>query len=72
MDVATLADDIQESQCPALRKAQESLDEGITAIATRQKRIKLVDRSEFGWNVVVLYEQDELADDSEDEKKIYI
>ena len=51
-DIATLADDIQEAQRPALRKAQESLDEGITAITTRKKRIKLEDHSEFGWNMV--------------------
>ena len=32
--------------------------------------IKLADRSEAGWLVVEEYESDELAEDSEDDKKI--
>ncbi len=47
-----------------LKKAKE-------ALAHRQKLIHLADRSELVWAVVEEYEADELADDSDDEKKIY-
>ena len=33
--------------------------------------IKLVDKSEFGWATVNEYLSDELASDSDDEKRIY-
>ena len=33
--------------------------------------IKMADRSEYGWAVVAEYEADELAVDSDDEKRIY-
>ena len=46
------------------------LTEGRVDIACRQKRIKIVDRSEYGWTTVELYEHDELASDSADEKKL--
>ena len=36
----------------------------------RQKLIKLADKSDAGWLVVQEYEQEKLADDSEDEKRI--
>ena len=39
-------------------------------IRLRQKSIRLADRSEFGWSVVTEYDADELAEDSDDEKKI--
>ena len=41
------------------------------AIEVRQKHIKIADRSELGWAVVSAYEEDELASDSDDEKRIY-
>ena len=44
--------------------------EGRQLIAHRQKLLKLADRSEYGWSVVEEYEEDGLADDSEDEKRI--
>ena len=37
----------------------------------RQKLIQMADRSELGWRVVHEYESNPLAEDSEDEKKIY-
>ena len=46
------------------------LTEGRVDIAHRQKRIKIADRSEYGWTTVELYEHDELASDSADEKKL--
>ena len=36
-----------------------------------KKSIKLADRSEFGWKTAIEYEQDDLASDSEDEKRIH-
>ena len=47
------------------------LDEGTKSIEVRQKHIRLADRSELGWAVVTAYENDELASDSDDEKRIY-
>ena len=39
-------------------------------IAAQQKRIKVADRSEFGWAMVDEYEQDQLAADEEDAKRL--
>ena len=48
----------------------ESLKKGREAIAERQKLIKIADRSELGWAVVNEYTADELADNSDDEKRM--
>ena len=37
----------------------------------RQKLILLADKSQYGWKTVLEYKHDDLADDEEDEKKIY-
>ena len=39
-------------------------------IRKRQKLIKIADKSKDGWQVVAEYESDELASDSEDEKRL--
>ena len=39
-------------------------------IRKRQKLVKLADRNKGGWLVVQEYESDDLASNSEDEKKI--
>jgi len=57
------------SQC-GLRKVQLTMEEGMQLLKLRQKAIKLADRSEFGWSLVAEYDADELADDSDDERKI--
>ena len=54
----------------AVKKATIHLDEGIRAIETRQKHIKVADRSEYGWVTVSAYEDDALADNSEDERRL--
>eukprot|EP00731_Ephydatia_muelleri_P014014 Em0007g1324a len=54
----------------ALAKAKEAVKEGRQLIARRQKLLKLADRSEFGWAVVEEYIDDDLAEDSDDEKRI--
>ena len=40
------------------------------ALLTRQKLIKIADRSELGWQVVEAYESDELASGDEDAKRL--
>ncbi len=54
----------------ALELAQEAVKKGRSLLAERQKLIKIADRSEFGWGVVAEYTADELAADSDDEKRI--
>ena len=39
-------------------------------LAERQKHILLADKSDYGWMVIQEYEKNDLADDSDDEKKI--
>ena len=46
------------------------MEEGKKIIAVRQKYIKIADCSELGWSVISEYEADELATDSDDEKRI--
>ena len=54
----------------AVEKAKTSLEEGMTSLKTRQKHIRIVDRSEYGWAAVEEYVEDELADGEDDEKRI--
>lgn len=58
------------SSTTALDAAKAALKEGESLLARRQKVIKIADRSDLGWNVVTEYEADELADDSDDEKRL--
>ena len=51
-------------------QAQKFLETSLDLIRKRQKLIKLADKSDAGWLVVQEYELEELADDSEDEKRI--
>jgi hypothetical protein len=53
-----------------INKAQEALQKGKQMLSERQKHILLADKSEFGWSTVHEYRKHELADDSEDEKRI--
>ena len=64
VDAATLEDQA------SIRRAKLQLDEGLKSLATRQKFIKIADRSEFGWATVKFYQSDPLASDSEDEKDL--
>ena len=54
----------------SITEAREKLKEGTQLLASRQKHIKMADRSELDWAVVSEYETDALADDSDDERKI--
>ena len=54
-----------------LEKVKSDLEEGEKLIVEWQKHILLADKSEYGWSTVEEYKQNDLADDSEDEKRIY-
>ena len=54
----------------AVQRARTALKEGETLLAERQKLIKIADRSSNGWSVVAEYTADELAEDTEDEKRL--
>ena len=47
-------------QREAIDKAKEELKQGLDMIAARQKRVKVADRSKYGWATVGEYEQDQL------------
>ena len=57
-----------EQTPPAVEKACTCLQEGEKLINLRQKNILIADRSEHGWATVAEYEEDELGDNSDDEK----
>ena len=54
-----------------LEKVKTSLEEGETLISERQKHILLTDKSDYGWATVDEYKKHSLADDSDDEKRIF-
>ena len=56
----------------ALDKAKTGLEEGLKLLADGQKLIKLADRSDHGWGLVAEYTADELAENSDDEKRIFV
>lgn len=51
--------------------AKRKITEGMDLVKGRQKLIKLADSTEAGWRVVDEYVSNPLADNSDDEKKIY-
>ena len=61
-----------EHPSPAVEKARTLLKESEKLIDAHQKNIKIVDRSEHGWATVQEYEEDELADNSDDEKRLHV
>ena len=54
-----------------MEKAKEALKKGTSLVWRRIKLIRIADKSEFGWETVNQYEADELASNSEDDKRIY-
>ena len=53
-----------------LDRAKRSLDEGIALVNKRMKVIKMADKSQYSWATVEEYLSDELASDTDDEKRI--
>ena len=70
----SVRDSIEEActsvEAGKVEKAVETLKEGASAIAKRNKLILLADSSSYGWKMVGEYEENELAEDEDDEKKI--
>ena len=54
-----------------LDKTKEAIDKGKVLLLERQKLIRLADKPPFGWKTVLEYKKHDLAEDEEDEKKIY-
>ena len=52
-------------------KVKAALDSGIEVVSKRIKVIKMADKSDFGWSTVNEYLSDELASNSDDEKRMY-
>ncbi|CAH3133194.1 unnamed protein product, partial [Porites lobata] len=55
----------------AISKAKTAIDEGIALVTKRMKVIKIADKSQYSWATVQEYLSDELASDSEDEKRLF-
>jgi len=71
------AEFLEQSECALkfivkgkVEKAGEMIKQNIVAIKKRNKLIKIADRSDIGWATVREYETDEVASDSDDDKKI--
>ena len=54
-----------------VEKTKQALDKDMDLLQERQKLILLADKSQYGWKTVLEYKHHDLADDEEDEKKIY-
>ena len=52
-------------------KVKAALDSGTEVVSKRTKVIKMADKSDFGWSKVNEYLSDELASNSDDEKRMY-
>ena len=53
-----------------LERAKISLDEGIALVNKRLKLIEIADKSQYSWATVEEYLSDELASDTDDEKRM--
>ena len=53
-----------------LQATTQTLNEALRELKSRQKLIKIADRSPLGWSTVNEYVADELADNSGDEKRL--
>ena len=54
----------------AVVRAQQDITKGKELLAHHQKLIRITDRSEFGWVVVAEYEEDDLAVNSDDKRRL--
>ena len=55
----------------ATSKAKTAIEESIALVTKRMKVIKIADKSQYSWATVQEYLSDELASDSEDEKRLF-
>ena len=62
---------IDELDRNKIEKARSTLQEGKSIVLQRIKLIRIADKSSYGWDTVNQYEAEELASDSEYDKKIY-
>ena len=51
-------------------KVHSSIEKGEKLLIERQKHILLADKADFGWSLIREYKRNDLAEDSDDEKKI--
>ena len=68
--VEAILDNLKAEIDPENQAVQNLLDEAKTLIKKRQKLIRIADGSADGWKVVDEYLSDDLAFDSEDEKRL--
>ena len=68
--IDSLAEVSEALERSEITQAQEALQKGKLLLNERQKHILLADKSEFGWATVNEYNKHELANNSEDEKRI--
>ena len=67
----TLVNAKSAAQNSQLQKVKSELDEGEKLLLERQKHILLADKSESGWFTVEEYKKHDLAEDSDDERRIF-
>ena len=66
IDTSSMNEEVKKT----IEAAKEELKEGQQEVSAHQKHIHLADRSEYGWATVEAYDDDELAEDPADEKKM--
>ena len=73
IEVASKVEEAQsylERNPPNVKKARESLNTGMEVIEERNKDILVADTSEGGWATVHEYKKKQIAEDSDDDKRL--
>lgn len=71
MGEATIEIEADNMRHSNIKNAKRKITEGMVIIKNKQKLIKLADLSDTGWWVIAEYIDNPLAENSEDERKIY-